>query len=61
MLVMDGASMHKIPEIERSEELSETKVMMIIGGLTRYLQYLDVSINKAFKKEIKRKFNEYCI
>ena len=61
MLVMGDASMHKIPEIKRSVELSETKVMMIPGGLTRYLQPLDVSINKPFKEEIRRKYNEYCI
>ena len=56
MLVMDNASMHKIPEINRSVELSETKVMMIPGGFTRYLQPLDVSINKPFKEEIRRKY-----
>ena len=61
MLVMDDASMHKTPEIKRSVELSETKVMMIPRGLTRYLQPLDVSINKPFKEEIRRKYNEYCI
>ena len=55
MLVMVDASMHKIPEIKRSVELSETKVMMIPGGLTRYLQHLDVPINKPFKEEIRRK------
>ena len=60
MLIMDGASMHKTPEIKRSVELSETKVM-IPGGFTRYLQPLDVSIIKPFKKEIRRKYNEYCI
>ena len=61
MLVMDDSSMHKIPEIKRSVELSETKVTMIPGGLTRYLQPLDVSINKSFKVEMRRKYNEYCI
>ena len=48
ILVIYDASMHKIPEIKRSVELSETKVMMIPGGLTKYLQPLDVSINKPF-------------
>ena len=61
MLAIDGASMHSIPEIKRSVELSETKVMMIPGGLTGYLQPLDVSISKHFKEEIRRKYNEYCI
>ena len=60
MLVMGDASMHKILEIKRSVELSETKKMMS-GGLTRYRQPLDVSINKRFKEEIRRKCNEYCI
>ena len=61
ILVMDDASMHKIPEIKRSVELSESKVMMIPGGLTKYLQPLDVSINKPFKEETRRKYNEHCI
>ena len=61
MVVMDDASMHKMPEIKRSVELSETKVMMIPRGLTRYLQSLDVSINKPSKEEIRKKCNEYCI
>ena len=61
MLIMYDAYMNKIPEIKRSVELSETKVMMIPGGLTRYLQPLYVSINKPFKEEIRRKYNEYCI
>ena len=34
--------------------------MMIPGGLTRYLQPLDVAIKKPLK-EIRRKNNEYCI
>ena len=31
MLVLDEASVHKIPEIKKSLELSEIKVMMILG------------------------------
>ena len=34
ILVLDEASVHKIPEIKKSLELSETKVMMIAGVLT---------------------------
>ena len=61
ILVMDDASMHKIPEIKRNVELSKTKMTIIPGGLTRYLQPRDVLINKPFKEEIRRKYNEYCI
>ena len=42
MLDIDDASMHKIPEIKRSVELNEAKVMMIPGGLTWYLLPFDV-------------------
>ena len=55
MLILDEASVHKIPEIKKSLELTETKVMMIPGRLTRYLQPLDVSINKPFKDGIIKK------
>ena len=61
MLVLDEASVHRIPEIKKSLELSETKVMMIPGGLARYLQSLDVSINKPFKDRIRKKYNEYWL
>ena len=50
MLIIDDASMHKMSEIKRIEELSETKIIMIPVGLIRYLQPLEVSINKPFKE-----------
>ena len=49
MIVMNDASMYKIPEINRSVELNNTKMMMISGSLTRYLQPLDIPI-KTFKE-----------
>ena len=50
MIAMDDSSMHMIPEIIKSAELSEIKVMMIPGGLTKYLQSLYASINRLFEK-----------
>ena len=32
---------------------------MIPGGLTRYLQLLDVSINKPFKNELRKNYTDY--
>ena len=61
MLILNEASIHKIPEIKRSAEQSETKVFMILESITRFLKPLNVSINKPFKEEIERNYNEYCI
>ena len=34
---------------------------MIPGGLTRYLQPQNVSINKSSKDELKKRYTKYCI
>ena len=61
MLVMDDLSMHKI-DIEK-DKIKECKaqISMIIGGLVKYLQPLDVSINNPFKDELKKRYTKYCI
>ena len=59
MLVMDDVSMHKIDIVKDKLEECKTKVSMISGGLTRYLQ--DVFINKRFKDELKGRYTKYCI
>ena len=48
MLVMDDASMHKLDVIKKKINDLETFISMIPGDLTRYLQPLNVSINKPF-------------
>ena len=59
MLVMDDASMHKLDVIKKKINDWETSISMIPGGLTRYLQPLDVSINKSFKDELRKKYTDY--
>ena len=59
MLVMDGASMHKFDVIKQRINDWETSISMIPGGLTKYLQLLDVSINKPFKDEFRNKYTDY--
>ena len=61
MLVMDDSSMHKIDIVKYKIKECKTKISMIIGGLTRYLQPLDLSINKPFKDELKKRYTKYCI
>ena len=58
---MDDASMHKIDIVKEKIKECKTKISMIPGGLTRYLQPLDVSINKPFKDELKKRYTRYCI
>ena len=61
MLVLNEASILKIPKIKKSLELSETKIKMIPGVPIRYLQPINVSIKKPFKDKIRKKFNEYLL
>ena len=58
---MDDASIHKIGNIKDKIKECNTMISMIPGGLKRYLQPLDVSINKPFKDELKKRYTRYCM
>ena len=61
MLVMDDVSTHKIDIVKNKINECKTKIRMISGELTRYLQHLDVSFSKLFKNELKKRYTKYCI
>ena len=61
MLVMEDASMHKNYIVKDKIKKCNSKISMIPGGLTRYLQLLDVSIKKPFKDELKKRYTKYCM
>ena len=48
MLAMDDASMYKINNVNDKIKECKTKINIIPGELTRYLQPLGVSISKPF-------------
>ena len=56
-LIMDKATSHYDNDIIKKFKF----ISFIPSGLTRYLQPLDVSINKVFKNAIKEKYIKYCI
>ena len=55
---MDDASVHKIDIVKDKIKECKTKISMIPGGLARYFQTFDASINKPFKDELK-KYTKY--
>ena len=61
ILVLDKESLHKIPEIKKSLELSETKIMMIPLILIQYFQLLNVTINMPSKYGVRKKYNKYWL
>ena len=57
-LVMIDALMHEIDIVKDKVNDCKTKISMIPDGLSRYLHPLDVSINKPFKDELKKRYIE---
>ena len=61
LLILDKASMHKIPSVIKNIDQYDTEIKFIPSGMTRILQPLDVVINKPFKDLLRKKYVEYSI
>ena len=59
LLIMDKASMYKMPSVIKNIEQYDTEVKFIPSGMTRILQPLDMVINKPFRDLIRKKYVEY--
>ena len=53
LVIMDSAPAHKHPNA-RAELKKASRVAIIPGGLTKFVQPLDVSINKPFKDNLRK-------
>ena len=61
MLVVEDALIHKFDTIKDKIKECKTSIGMIPGGLTKYLQDLDVIINKPLKDELKKRYTKCYI
>ena len=59
MLVLDAFRGHLTEDVKSSLKRNKVDLVVIPGGMTSQLQPLDVSINKPFKANIRRQYNEW--
>ena len=58
LLILDKAPSHYNDKISNEFNINRTNYIYIPGGLTRYLQPLDIGINMPFKKALQFKYIE---
>jgi len=58
---MDWAPSHGNTQILKIFKGGNREITLIPGGLTRYYQPLDVSINKPFKNALREKYSSHYI
>ena len=58
---MDKASCHCTDNIIKEFQKGNRAITFIPGGLTRFYQPLDVSVNKLFKSALREKYIAFCI
>ena len=60
-LIMDKATSHYDNDMIKKFANENKFISFIPSGLTRYLQLLDISVNKVFKNAINEKYTQYFI
>ena len=60
-LILDKATSHYTNNLISLFNKGDNIISFIPGGLTRFFQPLDVSINKPFKQALKEKYVDFCL
>lgn len=58
LLIMDSAPSHITVAVKEAVK-KVSKIAIIPGGMTKLLQPLDISVNKSFKRKIRKKWEEW--
>jgi hypothetical protein len=58
LLLMDSFSGHKTEEVKVALRNCNIDLVMIPGGCTKYLQPLDISVNRSFKSRLKDEYHK---
>ena len=53
LLIMDSAPGHKTSQVKEACKRNDIDICMIPGGCTKYLQPLDLTVNRSFKSKLK--------
>jgi nicotinamidase-related amidase len=56
ILIMDSCSAHKTTEVKHLLKKHNFDLVMIPGGFTKYLQPLDLTVNRSFKTKLKHRY-----
>ena len=59
-LILDKATSHLTPNVLEAFKINNQYLSFIPGGLTSFIQPLDLMINKPFKDALGKKYIEYC-
>ena len=60
-LILDKATSHLNPEFIKEFTTGNKIISFITSGLTRYLQPLDIVVNRLIKNALKEVYSNYCI